>query len=63
MYTLDTAEDNYIKFLEESLVAERNLIFQHYWQEGFLGRALLYVIEKFIVGCVMSFRLSEHECQ
>jgi hypothetical protein len=26
-YTLDTVEDNYIKFLEESLVAERNLIF------------------------------------
>jgi len=34
---------------------ERNVIYSSYCNDGFLGRALLYMIDKMITGCIVTF--------
>ena len=48
---------NYVSFLSWCLQNERNVIYEHYWNEGFLGRALLFLIDKIITACECSFQL------
>ncbi|MFO0001297.1 MAG: hypothetical protein ACK559_09210, partial [bacterium] len=56
-YPYSTADSNFINFLKECLLNERNNIFDLYWQEGFLGKNLLYLIDKMIVACFTTFEL------
>ena len=48
---------NYVAFLSWCLQNERNVVYEHYWSEGFLGRALLFLIDKIITACECSFQL------
>jgi hypothetical protein len=51
------SSNNYLSFLSWCLHHERNQVYEHYWKEGFLGRALLFLIDKIITACECSFQL------
>jgi hypothetical protein len=56
-YTIATVSTNFINFLSESMLQERNNICPHYWEQGFLGRALIFLIDSMIQACLTSFEL------
>ncbi len=56
-YTTATVNTNLVNFLSESMLQERNNIFSSYWEQGFLGRALIFLIDSMIQACLVSFEL------
>lgn len=62
-YTINTVNTNFINFLSESMLQERNNIFPHYWEQGFLGRALIFLIDSMIQACLTSFQLMKQRAE
>jgi len=62
-YTTATVNTNFVNFLSESMLLERNNVFGHYWEQGFLGRALIFLIDSMIQACLVSFELMKQRAE
>lgn len=60
-YSVTTASTNYMNFLRTCMIYERTAVFQSYWEEGFIGRVLLYLIDKLIQASFTSFESLEQK--
>jgi hypothetical protein len=60
-YPVSAAQDNYMAFLYDELCRERKLIRHCYFDQNYLGRILVYCIDKLIQGCGASFELIKTE--
>lgn len=47
-YTPASAEENYILAVQKMLHGERDAVKDQYWQQGFLGRFLVYLMDRII---------------
>ena len=47
-YPRATAKDNYIRLLRGMLLSERDAVYDSYWKQGFLGRFLVYLLDRII---------------
>lgn len=62
-YPVQHASTNYISYLQDEMMLERKVYVQSYYDQGFLGRVLIYCIDKLIQGCTASFELIKQERQ
>ena len=53
----ENAKTNYMDLLTMQLFEERKFIFKRYVDQGYLGRFLMYLIDKIIQASVTSFKL------
>jgi hypothetical protein len=60
-YPVQQAGENYMNYLQDQLLLERRVFVQCYYDQGFLGRVLIYCIDKLIQGCTASFELMKAE--
>ena len=60
-YPISNAIDNYMDFLYDEMVRERKLVKHCYYDQGYLGRILIYLIDKLILGCNTSFEFIKAE--
>ena len=47
-YPPSTADVNYINLLRRMLVSERDAMRDKYWQQGYLGRFFVYLMDRII---------------
>jgi len=52
-----------MNYLQDELLLERKVFVLCYYDQGFLGRMLVYCIDKLIQGCTASFELMKQERQ
>ena len=57
----ENAKTNYMDLLALHLFKEREYVFSKYVQQGYLGRFLLYLIDKIVQASVTSFKLLREE--
>lgn len=60
-YSIQNVHDNYMNYLYDELLRERNLVKTFYHNSNYLGRVYLYCIDKLIQGCAASFHLIKIE--
>lgn len=54
-------QPDFTQVLQDAILNERNQVFQKYWDEGYLGRVLLFLIDKLVQACVVSFEMLRQE--
>lgn len=45
LYPLEQLQDNAMKFMNDEILFERQQVFRYYYNQGFLGKTLMYVID------------------